>query len=108
IEAQTLTGETLDRLRRSFHGCDAFGSCVTVTVDLRQFGPESEFYEGTVTWRARFAKPGWIFCFVWPEISAGSYWEFGGGLYVPTLFESDTTWEYFRAAKYVPEMQSDV
>ena len=108
LQAQTLPGDQLDRLRRSFHGCDSFGSCITVTVDLTQAAPENEFYQGTVSWRARFAKPAWTLRFIWPEISNSSYWEFGGGLFGPTLLETGTVWEAFRAARYDPAIDGDV
>lgn len=97
-QAQTLPGDPLDRLRRSFHGCDTFGSCITVTVDLTQHPEARQFYEGTVSWRARFAKPAWIYRFTWPEIAYSSYYEFGGGLFSPTRFETGSVWESFHAA----------
>lgn len=64
LHAQTLPG---DHLRRTYKGCDFWGSCVWLTIDATQDAVVPRQYLTDVSWKARFAVPGRIFAFLLPS-----------------------------------------
>ena len=84
-QAQALPG-TPDHLRRTFKGCDFWGSCVWLTIDATADPVFGDWYTGSATWRARFVVPGRIYVFLIPELVPDYFGGLGLGAF--SLFES--------------------